>query len=62
MKEKKYRLREAVYRLGYALYAKHLQTGNGRSNIIGKGNVRQLTLHKFEDLRTYLYKEHGMMW
>lgn len=61
MKDKKFRLREAVYRLGYALYAKHLITGDGRTHN-EKGYVRDLTFKKFEDLRYLLYKEHGMLW
>ena len=60
-REKALRLKQSVYRLGYALYARQLITGDGRMRLKGK-STRIATFDKFEQLRTLLHEEHGMMW
>lgn len=59
---KEYRLKQSVYRLGYALYAKHFVTKDGRGANKDGVMFRDLVFDKWESLRTKLYKEYGQMW
>lgn len=53
---KRRRMTRVLHRLGYALYAQNLMTGDGRTAINGKGYVRALTFDMYERIKTAIWQ------